>query len=510
MNFLSLFVLIPLVMLLGLWLASNVKGVRAVMVAGSTALLALSVYLTYIFLADRAAGVEGEMLYTASFDWFAPLHIKYSVGVDGISVAMLLLSSVIVFTGTFASWQLKPLTKEYFLWFTLLSLGVFGFFISVDMFAMFMFYEIALIPMYLLIGVWGSGRKEYAAMKLTLMLMGGSAFLMCGIFGIFYGAGGQTMNIVEIANHTGGAHAIPFAQQCLWFPLTFIGFGVLGALFPFHTWSPDGHASAPTAVSMLHAGVLMKLGGYGCFRIAMYLMPEAANELGWIFLILTGISVVYGAFSACVQTDLKYINAYSSVSHCGLVLFAILMLNETSCTGAVLQMLSHGLMTALFFALIGMIYGRPHTRDIRELDGLMRIMPFLSCGYIIAGLANLGLPGFSGFIAEMTIFVGSFQNADTFHRVLTIAACTSIVITAVYILRVVGKILYGTCKNEHHLQLTDATWDERFSVICLILAVAALGMAPLWVSNMISTGVEPIVNHIHAATVTVSSCNPFL
>ena len=510
MNFLSLFVLIPLVMLLGLWLASNVKGVRAVMVAGSTALLALSVYLTYIFLADRAAGVEGEMLYTASFDWFAPLHIKYSVGVDGISVAMLLLSSVIVFTGTFASWQLKPLTKEYFLWFTLLSLGVFGFFISVDMFAMFMFYEIALIPMYLLIGVWGSGRKEYAAMKLTLMLMGGSAFLMCGIFGIFYGAGGQTMNIVEIANHTGGAHAIPFAQQCLWFPLTFIGFGVLGALFPFHTWSPDGHASAPTAVSMLHAGVLMKLGGYGCFRIAMYLMPEAANELGWIFLILTGISVVYGAFSACVQTDLKYINAYSSVSHCGLVLFAILMLNETSCTGAVLQMLSHGLMTALFFALIGMIYGRTHTRDIRELDGLMRIMPFLSCGYIIAGLANLGLPGFSGFIAEMTIFVGSFQNADTFHRVLTIAACTSLVITAVYILRVVGKILYGTCKNEHHLQLTDATWDERFSVICLILAVAALGMAPLWVSNMISTGVEPIVNHIHAASVTVSSCNPFL
>ena len=510
MNFLSLFVLIPLVMLLGLWLASNVKGVRAVMVAGSTALLALSVYLTYIFLADRAAGVEGEMLYTASYDWFAPLHIKYSVGVDGISVAMLLLSSVIVFTGTFASWQLKPLTKEYFLWFTLLSLGVFGFFISVDMFAMFMFYEIALIPMYLLIGVWGSGRKEYAAMKLTLMLMGGSAFLMCGIFGIFYGAGGQTMNIVEIANNTGGAHAIPFAQQCLWFPLTFIGFGVLGALFPFHTWSPDGHASAPTAVSMLHAGVLMKLGGYGCFRIAMYLMPEAANELGWIFLILTGISVVYGAFSACVQTDLKYINAYSSVSHCGLVLFAILMLNETSCTGAVLQMLSHGLMTALFFALIGMIYGRTHTRDIRELDGLMRIMPFLSCGYIIAGLANLGLPGFSGFIAEMTIFVGSFQNADTFHRVLTIAACTSIVITAVYILRVVGKILYGTCKNEHHLQLTDATWDERFSVICLILAVAALGMAPLWVSNMISTGVEPIVNHIHAASVTVSSCNPFL
>lgn len=507
MNFLSLFVLIPLLMLLGLWLAKGIKGVRTVMVVGSSALLLLATYLTVIYLADRAAGATGEMLYTASFEWFKPLHIKYSVGVDGISVAMLLLSAIIVFTGTFASWRLQPLTKEYFLWFTLLSTGVFGFFITVDMFTMFMFYEIALIPMYLLIGVWGSGPKEYAAMKLTLMLMGGSAFLMCGIFGIFYGAGGQTMNIIDIANHTNGAHAIELGQQYIWFPLTFMGFGVLGALFPFHTWSPDGHASAPTAVSMLHAGVLMKLGGYGCFRIAMYLMPEAANELGWIFLILTGISVVYGAFSACVQTDLKYINAYSSVSHCGLVLFALLMINQTACTGAVLQMLSHGLMTALFFALIGMIYGRTHTRDIRELNGLMRIMPFLSVCYVIAGLANLGLPGLSGFIAEMTIFVGSFQNVDTFHRVLTIAACTSIVITAVYILRLVGKILYGTCTNEHHLKLTDATWEERLSVICLIAAVAGLGLAPFWVSNMISGSVGTIVNHIgHVA----STCNPFL
>ena len=507
MNFLSLFVLIPLLMLLGLWLAKGVKGVRTVMVAGSSALLLLSAYLTIVYLSDRAAGATAEMLYTGSIEWIKPLHICYAVGVDGISVAMLLLSSIIVFTGTFASWKLQPLTKEYFLWFTLLSLGVFGFFICVDMFAMLMFYEIALIPMYLLIGVWGSGKKEYAAMKLTLMLMGGSAFLMAGIFGIFYGAGGQTMNIIDIANHLNGAHAIDIQQQYIWFPLTFVGFGVLGALFPFHTWSPDGHASAPTAVSMLHAGVLMKLGGYGCFRIAMFLMPEAANELGWIFLILTGISVVYGAFSACVQTDLKYINAYSSVSHCGLVLFAILMINQTACTGAVLQMLSHGLMTALFFALIGMIYGRTHTRDIRELNGLMRIMPFLSVCYVIAGLANLGLPGLSGFIAEMTIFVGAFQNADTFHRVLTIAACTSIVITAVYILRLVGKILYGTCTNEHHLKLTDATWDERLSVICLIVAVAGLGLAPLWVSDMISDSVLPMVNHIgHVA----STCNPFL
>lgn len=488
MNFLSLFVLIPLIMLAALWAVRSMNAIRGVMVAGSTLLLALSIALTCMYLGERAAGNTAEMLFMADMMWYAPLNIHYSVGVDGISVVMLLLSAIIVFTGTFASWQMKEQTKEYFLWYTLLSMGVFGFFISIDMFTMFMFYEIALIPMYLLIGVWGSGRKEYAAMKLTLMLMGGSAFLLIGILGIYFGSGATTMNILEIAQ----LHNIPFAQQCIWFPLTFIGFGVLGALFPFHTWSPDGHASAPTAVSMLHAGVLMKLGGYGCFRIAMYLMPEAANELSWIFLILTAISVVYGAFSACVQTDLKYINAYSSVSHCGLVLFAILMMNQTAVTGAVLQMLSHGLMTALFFALIGMIYGRTHTRDIRELSGLMKVMPFLSVCYVIAGLANLGLPGLSGFVAEMTIFVGSFQHSDTFHRVLTIVATTSIVITAVYILRLIGKILYGK-PNEAHLKLTDATWDERVAVISLIVCVAGLGLAPLWISDMISESVLPMV-----------------
>jgi len=480
-------------MLLGLWIARNLNQVRGVMVAGASCLLVLSIWLTVAFIKARQAGNHDVMLFTYSTPWFEPLNIEYAVGVDGISVVMLLLSSIIVFTGTFASWQLKPLTKEYFLWFTLLSTGVFGFFISVDLFTMFMFYEVALIPMYLLIGVWGSGPKEYAAMKLTLMLMGGSALLIIGILGIYFFSGATTMNVNEIA----AMHNIPVEVQKIFFPFIFVGFGVLGALFPFHTWSPDGHASAPTAVSMLHAGVLMKLGGYGCFRVAMYLLPEAAQELSWIFLILTTISVVYGAFSACVQTDLKYINAYSSVSHCGLVLFALLMMTQTSCTGAILQMLSHGLMTALFFALIGMIYGRTHTRDVRRLGGLMKIMPFLSVGYVIAGLANLGLPGFSGFVAEMTIFVGSFANNDVFHRTATIIACCSIVITAVYILRVVGKILYQKVADPHYLELTDATWDERVAVCCLIFCVAGLGIAPLWVSNVIGDAVGPILSVIN-------------
>lgn len=334
-------------------------------------------------------------------------------------------------------------------------------------------------------------------MKLTLMLMGGSAFLMIGIIGIFFASGATTFNIVDIANSV----RIPIEHQRWIFPVTFLGFGVLGALFPFHTWSPDGHASAPTSVSMLHAGVLMKLGGYGCFRVAIYLMPETAHELGWIFLILTGISVVYGAFSAVVQTDLKYINAYSSVSHCGLVLFAILMLNQTAMTGAVMQMLSHGLMTALFFSLIGLIYGRTHTRDIREMGGLMKIMPFASVCYVIAGLASLGLPGLSGFVAEMTIFVGAFQNKGVFYTVFTIIACCSIVITAVYILRTIGKILYGPIQDNHHIGLPDAAWYEKVSAVGLIVAIAFMGFYPFGISHIISDSLVPIINKLGAALV---------
>ena len=495
MSILSIFVIIPILMMGGLFLSKNMNQIRTVATIGSALQLIAAIALVVLFCGKRAAGDTAEMLFMADHVWFQALNIHYAVGVDGVSVAMILLSAIIVFAGVFASWKINPLPKEFFMWLILLSIGVYGFFISIDLFTMFMFYEVALIPMYLLIGIWGSGKKYYSAMKLTLMLMGGSALLLLGILGIYFNSsadGNLTMNILEIAAND----AIPHSLQNILFPLTFIGFGVLGAMFPFHTWSPDGHASAPTAVSMLHAGVLMKLGGYGCFRVAMYLMPYATQELSWIFLILTGISVFYGAYSACVQTDLKYINAYSSVSHCGLVLFALLMWNTTAMTGAIMQMLSHGLMTALFFALIGMIYGRTHTRDIREMGGLMKIMPFLSVCYVIAGLASLGLPGLSGFVAEMTIFVGAFDHTDIFRRVFTILACTSIVITAVYILRVVGKILYGPVQDEHHLKLTDAVWYEKFSTIVLIIAVAGIGIFPLWVSDLIRESIKVISERI--------------
>ena len=492
MNFLLIFVLIPVLMTLSLFLTRNRKQVLGIMVTGSIALVVASAYLVVVYVSARNAGASDPMLFTSHLMWYKPLNIGFSLGVDGVSVAMLCLSSIIVLTGTFTSWQIAPLTKEFFLWFCLLSTGVFGFFITTDLFTMFMFYEVALIPMYLLIGIWGSGKKEYSAMKLTLMLMGASAFLLVGILGIYFSAGATSMNILDIVK----VH-IPIEQQYLLFTLTFFGFGVLGALFPFHTWSPDGHASAPTAVSMLHAGVLMKLGGYGCFRVSIYLMPEAAEVLSPIFLILTGTGVFYGALAAIHQRDLKYINAYSSVSHCNLVLFAILMMTQTAMTGAVLQMLSHGLMTALFFALIGMIYDRTHTHMITETDGLMKVIPFLGASFVIGGLASLGLPGLSGFAAEMTIFIGSFENADLFRRILTIIAISSIVTTAVYILRMVGKFLYGPMQDEHHAEITDAKWFEKLAVITLIAGIVYIGSFPLGLSDMLHDSLGNVMAQIN-------------
>jgi len=497
MDILTLFVVIPVLTMTGIVLTKEMRNVRITAAIGMGIQLLLSALLVYLYISARNAGNTAEMLFVKDIVWFKSFNIHYAVGADGISVAMIALASIVVFAGIFASWEMDFLTKEFFISLILLATGVFGFFISIDLFTMFLFYELAVIPMYLLIGIWGSGPKEYSAMKLTLMLMGASALLLVGILGIYFNSapdgGPLTFNILEISKIT-----IPLSSQYLFFPLTFVGFGVLGALFPFHTWSPDGHSSAPTAVSMLHAGVLMKLGGYGAFRVAIFLMPEAARELSWIFIILTSISVVYGAFGAIAQKDLKYINAYSSVSHCGLVLFAILMMNQTALTGAIIQMISHGLMTALFFALIGMLYGRTHTRMINEMGGLMKVIPFLSVCYVIAGLASLGLPGLSGFVAEVTIFVGAFQHPDLFHRIVTIVAVTSIVITAVYILRVIAILLLGPTVNEHYEHLTDAKWYEKISAVTLISFVAFIGLAPFWLSSMIGVSLQPIINKILA------------
>jgi len=495
MNILLLILIIPTLTILVLMFTKGKEQARMVSAVGMGLQFVAAFYLLFAFLQERAAGNTADMLFTSSYMWFSPLNIRFDLGVDGVSVALIALTAIVSLAGVFISWKMEDLAKEFFISLIALATGVFGFFVTLDLFAMFLFYELAVIPMYLLIGIWGSGPKEYSAMKLTLMLMGGSAFLLVGLLGLYYnstGVGGQhTFNLMEIA-----ASGIPVEAQRMFFPLTFVGFGVLGALFPFHTWSPDGHASAPTAVSMLHAGVLMKLGGYGCYRVAVFLMPQAAAEMAWFFILLTGFSVIYGAFGAIRQTDLKYINAYSSVSHCGLVLFAILMLNKTAMNGAILQMISHGLMTALFFALIGMLYERTHTRIVQKMGGLMKVLPFISACYVIAGLASLGLPGLSGFVAEMSIFFGAFEHADSFHRVWTILAVSAIVVTAVYILRVVGTMLMGPITNPEYAHLPAATWHEKTGALLLILPIVAIGMAPLWLSEMIRFSLGPILRQL--------------
>lgn len=494
MDILSLFIVVPILTVVALVFSKGLKQSRTVSMAGSAIQLAMAINLIFAYFKEKTVN-NAIMVFTKDVVWFENFNIHYNIGVDGISVALILLTSIVVLAGVFISWKMNDLPKEFFVSLIILSTGVYGFFISIDLFTMFVFYEIAVIPMYLLIGIWGSGPKEYAAMKLTLMLMGASAVLLVGILGIYFNSnadgGPLTFNILEIAQVN-----IPFEAQKLFFPITFIGFAVIGALFPFHTWSPDGHASAPTAVSMLHAGVLMKLGGYGVFRVAMFLLPQGALDWWWFFIILSATGVIYGAFGAIKQTDLKYINAYSSVSHLGMVLFALLMLNKTAWNGAILQSLSHGLMTALFFALIGMIYGRTHTRDITKLGGLLKVIPFISAIYVIGGLASLGLPGFSGFVAEMNIFVGAFEHEALFYRIATIVSVSAIVVTAVYILRVVGIMLMGPIKNPEFLTLEKATWYEKTGIFLLLLPIIGMGVAPLWLSNMIMESLQPFIQGV--------------
>jgi len=356
--------------------------------------------------------LQTKLYFVEQWPWFKSMGIDYFVGVDGISVAMLILTSIVIFTGVMASWGVKERTKEFYVLLLVLVTGVFGVFVSFDLFLFFVFYELAVLPMYLLIGVWGTGPKEYSAMKLTLMLMVSSAFILVGFLAIYHAAGGETFDLLKIAQ----TQFSPEFQNWV-FPFIFVGFGVIGALYPFHTWSPDGHASAPTAVSMLHAGVLMKLGGYGALRIGIYLLPEGAKSWAVFFMILTTINILYGAFAAVMQKDLKYFTAYSSVSHCGFVLFGLMTLNFLGMKGAVIQMFSHGIMTALFFELIGMVYGRTHTRMISEMGGLGKVMPWLATSFYIAGLASLGLPGLSGFIAEKSCHdsMAEHLNNSPFH-----------------------------------------------------------------------------------------------
>lgn len=484
---LNVLIILPFITALCIVFSKDLKQIRMVAFLGAALQLVLGGFLLYIYCTVRAAGDTSPFLFEQRFAWYPSLNINYHIGVDGISIAMILLTASVVLAGVLVSWNESRMSKEFFLLLTFLALGAYGFFISLDLFTLFFFLELAVIPKYLLIGIWGSGKKEYSAMKLALMLMGGSALVLVGILGVYF-YGGNSFDLVSVSQNF-----IPIEAQRIFFPLLFVGFGVFTAIFPFHTWVPDGHSSAPTAASMFLAGISMKLGGYGCLRVAMYLMPEAAHEYQPIIIILATIAIIYGAFATLMQTDLKYINAYSSVSHCGFVLLGIGLLNQTAINGAVMQMVSHGLMTALFFAAIGMLYSRTHTRMVAQLGGLLKVMPFISTVFVIAGLCSLGLPGFSGFVSEMTVFMGGWQNPEALYRIATILACASIVVTAVYILRATGSAIMGPITNNEYTLIKDATWNERLASVVLIAGIVLIGIAPFLLTDLIGSGTEAIM-----------------
>ena len=484
--------------------ASRWKRIRWIAVTGCGLHVLLTAWVTLLYwqaaspdLAAMKSEVLTRLYLVQRAAWFPSLGIQYFVGVDGISMAMVILTSLVIFCGVLASWHVETRAKEFFALLLILVTGVFGVFLSFDLFLFFMFYELAVLPMYLLIGIWGTGPKEYSAMKLTLMLLIGSAFLLVGFLALYHASGMHTFDLQQLAkaNFSG-------AFQKWVFPMIFVGFGVIGALYPLHTWSPDGHSSAPTAVSMLHAGVLMKLGGYGALRIAVYLLPAGAIAWGTVFMVLTTVNILYGSFGAVMQKDLKYFTAYSSVSHCGFVLFGVAALNLVAFKGAVIQMFSHGIMTGLFFGLIGMVYGRTHTRMIPEMGGLARKMPWLAASFYIAGLASLGLPGLSGFVAETHVFFGGFfGNQWTSQAVtitLTIVATMSIVVTAVYVLRGLAKVFQGPIADPHFEHLTDADLSEKISTGVLIGTMFFVGLLPRFMIDLVEGPLMPLVNRLHA------------
>jgi len=402
--------------------------------------------------------------------------ITLHLAVDGISVPLVLLTGIVIFSGCLISWSIEYRNKDFFILLMLLVSGVFGVFQSADLFFLFFFYELAVLPMYLLIGVWGSSTdfgtyvrtKEYGAMKLTLYLVAGSALVFIGIFATFVEAGKGTFDLPVLGQVT---YSETF--QKTFYPFFMVGFGVLAGLWPFHTWSPDGHVAAPTAVSMLHAGVLMKLGAYGIIRVGMSLFPEGAEFWAPALLVLGTTGALYGAMSAMAQRDLKYVVGYSSVSHMGYVLMGLATLNPIGVNGAVLQMFAHGVMTALFFAMVGAIYDQAGVREIWTFGGLAQRMPRFVAFFAIAGLSSLGLPGLAGFVAEFNIFAGLFKTYPLFGALGILTAA----ITAVYILRLLAAAFFGPL-NEKWAHLKEMRLLEQAAGAILIVFIVFMGVWP--------------------------------
>ncbi len=424
--------------------------------------------------------------------WISTLGISYHLAADGISLAMVLLTGLIAISGVLFSWNITHRLNEFFAFYFLLIGATYGVFLAWDVFLLFVFYEIVVIPKYFLIAIWGSTRKEYAAMKLVLYSFASSALVLIGLIAAFVAAGSRTMSLEALAAHPFTPHF-----QMLAFPLVFLGFAVLAGIFPFHTWAPTGHVAAPTAASMLLAGVVMKLGAYGCLRVAMTLFPRGLDPWGFhilglgswrsVFALLAVIGIVYGALSALVQKDFKFVIGYSSVSHMGFILLGLMTLNTIGLTGAMVQMVSHGILAGLLFAVVGrMVYARAHTRDLDKLSpfNLARLIPFAAVTFVLAGMASMGLPGFSGFIAESMIVVGVWRA----YPALVFVVGFGILIGVVYIWRAMqqaffAKPLAPIAEPGHPVE--PVTLPEKLGAALLIAASVTVGLYPQFLLNVI-------------------------
>ena len=454
-------------------------------------LLSLWVYLSY----DKTvAGYQ----FVEQYSWLPQLGISLHLGVDGISAPLVLLTGVVMFTGVLISWGelgehvsagIQDRPREFFAFLFILASGVFGVFTSLDLFMLFFFYEIAVFPMYLLIVIWGwIQTREYAAMKLTLYLFIGSVVALVGALAMYWVAGQNTgLYTFDMLQLEKAGFSASF--QNLWFLPVFFGFAVLGGIWPFHNWSPDGHVAAPTAVSMFHAGVLMKLGAFAALRVGIMLLPEGAKHWSWIIMLCAGVAVVYGAFIAFVQTDMKYMIGFSSVSHMGLVMLGISTLNHDGLLGAGVQMFSHGIMTALFFAITGMIYDRSHTRQMPELGGMAKIMPFAAIGFIIGGLVSMGMPGFSGFVAEFPIFMGVWKA----QWLVAVIASISIILTAAYVMLAIRRVFFGKIPEKFEGHITPITALDKIAISTLCLLMIVVGLFPSIMVPMVETGVQNVL-----------------
>ncbi len=451
-------------------------------IALGTAVFTLIISVIIFFTYDTAAA---GYQFVEKLDWLPALGISYHMGVDGIGAAMQLMAGLIVFSGVMVSWGVEDRPREFFAFLLFLAASVFGVFASLDLFQLFFFFELAVFPKYLMIVMWGHPKtREYGAMKLTLYLFLGSMVALVGVLAVYFSSGLGTFNLIELEQ---AGFGIEF--QRIWFPVIFLGFGVLGGIFPFHSWAPDGHVAAPTAVSMLLAGVEMKVGVFAALRVGLMLLPDGMRIWAPLIFVLATINVVYGAFIAMIQKDFKYVIGFSSVSHMGLVFIGFATLTPEGLTGAGLQMFSHGIMTALFFAVVGMVYDRAHTRDIRELGGLYKVMPIAAIGFIVGGLVSMGMPGFSGFIAEMPIYIGAWKSVP----LVAIISSISIVVTAAYILLVARRVFFGDVPEGIKSGLSDITSMDKAVVILLSVILLVVGVFPSVLVPWIEAGVRHIL-----------------